>query len=92
MCLEAFKHPLSQYVGQNAAADVDMSFALSAFPAHVCIIAALKPSALNRYFGFKSHRFNFKLSSFSFSLTILEQVFFTMAYVNHWSPKSQIKS
>lgn len=59
MCLEAFKHLLSQYVSQNAAAEVDMSFALSTFPAQVCIIAALKPSALNRYFGFKSYRFNF---------------------------------
>jgi len=59
MCLEGFKHPLSQYVSQNAAAEVDTSSALSSFPAHLCIIAALKPSDLNRYFGFKSQRFNF---------------------------------
>lgn len=47
-----------QYVSQNGAAEVDTSFALSAFPAHMCIIAALKPSALDKYFGFKSYRFN----------------------------------
>lgn len=59
MCLEAFEYSLSQYVSQNAAAEVDRSFTLSAFSAHMCIIAALKSSALNRYFGFKSDRFNF---------------------------------
>lgn len=59
MCLEEFEYPLSQYVSQNAAAEVDRSFTLSVFPAQMCIIAALNSPALNRYFGFKSYSFNF---------------------------------
>lgn len=38
---------------------------LQLFPTHRCVIAALKASALDRYFGFKSHRFNFSTSSSS---------------------------